>query len=305
MTAIIETESFIGNRDIVDLASACLAAETVDEIVAAAAKKILSLTNAETIAVLVQNGYGGYACHRVCKGQVEPEHDQVIREQISHLLTDTHGPNGDHGPCEMSAIKPLDAEVSVASPRALWSVDLGSLEAPSGLLTLFGHDRDGIDASTLTALRSIAIIIGESIERLLKKPMAEKLSEHQPRDARIIHFGIRHLAAIQEVFGYSQVEELKNEIIQRIVDTVPESSVIARIGSSGIAVIIDDPKIDARVLSAQCASACRSLEVAEKILVSLRIDISPLNAIKKTDPAPLRVSVPSPTDERHHRQRSI
>jgi len=89
------------------------------------------------------------------------------------------------------------------------------------------------------------------------------------------------------------------------VDTVPESAVIAQIGSSGIAVIIDDPSIDARVLSAECTAACRSLEIGEKLLVSLRVDISTLSAMKKSNPSPLRVSIPSATDEPHRRQRSI
>ena len=261
-----------GNDEIIELAISCLRAGSIEEVIAATARTITAIEGADTLTIALPAEADSYTCYLATPTTIDERAYGTIRKQLAYLLEDISEATIDEGTLAIQRVFcPKDGVTREENrqPRILWSVDIGPIAAPTGVMAIFGQDIEAIDQDALANLRVIGTLVGEAIHRIsIGLGEVSPSPDHGARP-RIIYFEISHLMAIQEVFGLEQTARLRMDVLRRIGETLPRSTLIAQIGPVGIVAVIQDSSLDIDEITKACIIACKDLEIAEKILVHL------------------------------------
>jgi GGDEF domain-containing protein len=287
------TNTILDSRALIDLAIACQQAIVIEDVVTAVAREVLSKPTLNALVMVIPDGESGFRCYRATHGVIGPKLNRRIGTQLGHLMDDVTGRSV---PRERLRIADItlghNADKELILPNALWSVDIGPFEAPTGILAVFGQNADDVSASDMIQLRNIGELLGATIKRVHKNDIERSTYLGAEDDRKIIYFRIGHLDAIREVFGRDQADRLKADVTDRISETIPAACPIAPIGTDGIAVIVESNAEQAQTLIARCLKACRSLEVAEKVIVNIVATSTNISIAQPLEPKAVQVSAP-------------
>ena len=295
MDRITTNQPELSQERLTALSQRCAEAQSEADLARAAASVLGPACDMTTAVIVSVTSSGRIYAHGAGNNGIDQSSVQVVKQHLADTVEEVLNVQCDASSIDLLMVGNRETTVTPGQrPSIMWSLDLGSIDHPVGLLCLFGSNVTNLDQVKILAIKEAAKDITAAMIRLSKSAADDT---QLPRDddsdeSAVVLFELGHFNAIRDVFGRIAARNLTADIMHKIEAELPTGSSIDQLSEDRIIAIIPHGTVPVGFIVEKCIASCRQIEFAEKILVSIRASIS-MQGRRDTHLAPLSPTVPS------------